>query len=799
MIPELSVHAASKKDCGDFLFDDDDQLSEKEKRLGVSHRLLDVVKNSPDNLAVNHPSIVMNAAQRILAIVLSQGVKEIPNPEAPGTNIKYYPFFSEGLSMTNGRRVVGNEVAIARFVEQLKHRTQGDPNVMIFLGPHGTGKTEILEVLSAGLTNATTHLPEHYFYTFEWHSLAQIPSLKSEFEISEELADSHTLPSFLNDSPLVLLPDATQEKLIQYASPMAEKLIGMQAKPMKLEGSPWDTFIQEEIFKYYSAKKGSPLTVKERIEYTDKHVRVIPITLGTNGTAPKFDAQNRDVDIRSLFVTQNLAGFLRHGAGHPLSDRPNGSILRGNGSVVFLDEFLRNKKELLNLFLGIFQSGRAAISGSRPISMDAVFVTAGNYESLEELRAEGGSSAVINRLKVQPFPWPVNPYDIMATLTYILSQTTEFEMRKLGDANSEWVKASTSELFPRAPAGSRLREGPDRRYELRVKSAGRTVYISPHTLLFYSGFLSMTRSIYDQGKARKAGADGMSILESGVFKQPVLRLRFWMGEASLKGAEEQELLKVSSLLQEGHHIGMSTRDFDRWFKESLSHAIRIAGEGEAVLTPEIAKSVLMTQLDQHIIDVDTKTALQWRSQFAESMAKSVILPRLRSDIHMALGHMSGQSEMIYDQVIAEIMALANDPGARQYMDPNSSTYVNIDLPRLEAIKKEYFNASNGQTLDYPMIALSHAAIVHGGRKERKPELLNAITNYYSKLTTRSFPMSAFLGYSKSQGGDSQIGPVYQTLMGTLKNDFGYHEKAALDALNFVIHYDSMGEQIKQSE
>lgn len=775
----------SSSDCSRSLLDDEslNKLSVEESLLGKSIPLIDFING---DFVSKHPSIVMNAHQRILAMILSQGVKEYGQR-------KVYPLLSEGLTITKGRRVSGHETELENFVEQVRHGTEGDPNVKNFIGPHGTGKSELLDTLSEGLRYLTANDPNHYFYSFEWFNLYEIPILREELEITEEMKGEHKLPSFMNDSPIVLLPTAYQQKLVELGSPAVRKLIGMDARPRKLKGNDWDEYFKEQIFLYYEKQLGRSLTAKERVGYLNKHVRIRQVVLGENGSAPKLDAQERSVDIRSLLVTPNIKIILKYGADHPLAYFPNGTILRANGSIIFFDELYRNDKKLLNLYLGLFQSGRAAVSGGRPVYIDFLPIAASNYESLQELEEEGSVGAFVDRMDHEPFKWALNPYVIMDTLVLMQKKSGKMEMRKLGTEASNWEPIDLAKLFPRDSKTGEIHSGPDGRYELRMNSAGRMVYISPHALMFFSGFLSMTRSIYEIPKAIKYGE--RSILNTGYFRSPTVRLRYHLGETQIGSSEEEELKEVIALMGEGSEKGMSTRDFDRWFKACLSRAVREARSGDAVLTPELAKQVLIDRLDHGKIKVDSKTYLYWKGNFAETMAKGIILPRLASDVTRALGRIGGQSDAAYDQIIAEILTRAKDPGAQHYEDPLNQSTSRIDFERLEEIKKEYFNVSNGNVLDEAQIALTHALINQNRPGARHPDLLAAINSYYARLIRKSTPLAQLVSYGQSGTGDGKLATTYQAVISTLKNELGYHEKAALAALNFMLQYESTKKQV----
>ena len=131
-----------------------------------------------DNLVVKHPFLAMNAAQRILAIVNKAGYTE---KNLYGSGKTYVSNFFHKPSVWNGFKMVGGqEAGTSQFVSQLKRAVANDSNVISFVGPHGSGKSAILSVISGGLKAATEiGGNETAYFTFSWKNLDRIPALRS--------------------------------------------------------------------------------------------------------------------------------------------------------------------------------------------------------------------------------------------------------------------------------------------------------------------------------------------------------------------------------------------------------------------------------------------------------------------------------------------------------------------------------------------------------------------------------------------------------------------------------------------
>ncbi|MEE6249174.1 MAG: hypothetical protein VX583_02175, partial [Bdellovibrionota bacterium] len=168
---------------------------------------------SPEkNMMAESPFLGMNAAQRILAIVNNAGFVE---KDLYGSGKTFVSNFFHTPSKWNGYKMVGGqEAGTSMFVSQLKRAVADDANVISFVGPHGSGKSAILSVITGGLKAATEFGGKKFaYYTFSWKNLDKIEALRSGLK---KLDGKYvgTLENGLNENPLVLLPKNYQKAML---------------------------------------------------------------------------------------------------------------------------------------------------------------------------------------------------------------------------------------------------------------------------------------------------------------------------------------------------------------------------------------------------------------------------------------------------------------------------------------------------------------------------------------------------------------------------------------------------------
>lgn len=778
-------------------YDKSDTISEI---LGERRSLMEfLVADTKRNIAVNSPFTIMNAAQRMLALIYSQG-KEQVRLQLTGEPIEVYPFFSSGRSITNGFRVVGNEKAIAEFVDNLKAQAKGDrsgASVILLVGSHGTGKSETLKLLGTGAEKLTSQTDAKYAsYTFEWTNLGDIPELHRFIPstTTNGITTYSNIEAPLGDSPFVLLPSEIQSEVVKAARASATALIdGMTPSPFA-EPDPISRFIRNEIIQHYAKVNGRQPNALEIVRLLDKHTIVKRQILGQNyGKMPLIDVQGNDIDVAGLFMAPNPVVRFAAGAGpaHPMAWYLNGKFLQGgHGTAVLVDEILRNNAEFQNLILSSFESRRISVGGAPTVQFDSVLIAASNTASLSDVKSDDRGAAFVDRFKITPMRWSVFPGEIAQLL--LAMKGSELHQQSLADEDAPIVKGNIDELLPRTQGASKT-QIPDYRYRLFFGEGPQKVQIAPHTLMMMAEIIAATRMEMDPAKAEKE-VQG-KYLTSHLFRNPIDRLRLYEGaKPEVQPDEIRELTDAAILLKQGEN-GISARDAGRWLTEAITAASK--DRAEYTLTPGIVLKTFRSMLKTGSITYpSTKVRLQWE-ELAREVVSQLLIPRLNHDISRALANGDRVVNDAYFDVLEEIFALHTNPEAMTYMSPKTGQETPIDRVRMQAVR-EIYQQRNGRALSISQISLFHARQNTTSDIGKVPDdaLLDAVAAYHAALNTQIVGFPALVEYERTGTGSDDVKWAHQSLVSALQK-MGYNKMAMRDALLLTHKVKSQNEVPQQ--
>jgi predicted Ser/Thr protein kinase len=766
--------------------------------LGERHSLNSFLfQDAKDNLAVSSPLNVMNAAQRMLALVYSQGVKKT-RMQLTGEEVDIYPFFSGGSSLLKGTRIVGNEKVIDEFVGNLKAQATGDrsgASIILLVGSAGTGKSEALKLLGRGAEILTSSAdPKFASHTFQWVNLGEIAALQKFIPVIE-INGKRTYADIdapLGDSPFVLFPTEIQKIILEKGRAHAAQLIdGMEPRPWTTP-DPISAFIRNEIIQHYSAQRGHALSSREIVEVLNHHVVVKRQILGQgHGKMPMIDAQGNDIDVQGLFMTPNPVVKFASGAGptHVMSWYLNGKILTGHGNAVLFDEFFRNPAELRDMLLGAFESRVLSVGGAPSVPFDAVMIAATNTANLDKVRSSPEGEASADRFKIQAMRWSLWPNKIGELL--LSMKSSDLSQQSLNDGEQAPVTgANLDVLFPRVQGMERV-QGPDYRFRVWSGEGPTKVQIAPHALQLMAEIISASRMQLDPNKAEKVFSG--KILSSNLLRNPIDRLRLYEGlRPDVTTDELRELVEVGQLLKEGE-TGISARDAGRWLTSALK-AARSARSGYT-LTPGVVLKVFRDSLtDGSISTPSHKERLRWRDLATEVTAQ-LLIPRLDADISKALANGDRVVQDSYFDILDEMSALDQNEGAASYVSSSNGQERSIDRARLEAIKEIYVK-KNGRSLSLSQIAFFHSRqreVAGGAGRVPDESLLDAIASYFAGLHSKIAGFSSLVEYQRTGSGSDEVRAVHQSLVSALKQ-MGYNEIAIRDALMLVNNFRSQNEQ-----
>lgn len=753
----------------------------------------------------DHPTLVLNASQRLLSVINSFGVKEITDPETGYGKIKFYNLFSVGSEKTGYNRIVGHYKAIESVVANIEAAARGDTAGKyppLLWGPPATGKTVFLTIPELAIQKAALENPEFHQFTFVWKNLDQVPSLNKLFTDLKGTAKDLEIKSPINESPFTLLPTDLQDAVLNnVASAISPKISGNYPAP-KRQPNPQDMFILNEIIKDLGRKNGgkSPSSL-EIVKALENHVNIIRHLPGEGGHRFVIPAQSKDVDVPGLFMSKSAYSAVL-GSDHPFAYYLTGLFARSNGGILFIDEVGKNPTTLIAKFLNLIQDQIIQEGGAPAVPLDTVMITATNTTDIQKIRESDPQSPFLSRSKQIMMGYHTHPLLVAKTLAYELPnlKATPLNVENAKERNAKEVLDS---VLPEVQFGQKV-ETADGRYKLTLGSGQNKVTFGPHALMYISYVAALTRMSFDFNEAASQKWPQVPVF-STLMRDPMMRIKAFMGETNVQSSVAIEYFKLSKALGEGT-FGFDHRDVTKWLNAAVAEAQK-QDNGNTV-TPLLLKRTLESFLanatqksgDSSISQEDKIRTLN----FAEMVASQIIIPKMRADILSAISksHDSAANE-IYDSVVQSIMVLSTDPLAKEYIDERTNTKSLINKTQLEEISEIYKSQQGGRSLSVQEIASWHNHLIFSQRgqssekqadesnqkifEKTNPGLMSAIETYQAKKVAQAYATTvkkfASIANGSVQGTPEETQRASE-LISKLKA-IGYDEVSLKEALQLI--------------
>ena len=226
------------------------------------------------SLVEKNPNVARNAFQRMYDMIVSYGKREYVDYKK---TITHYSFFDDPIE--DGKDAVfGLDVQLMKLVNFLQSAALSygtEKRVLLLHGPVGSAKSTITRLLKKGLERYSQS-DEGSLYTFDW---------KVE-GVEDILGSINTMPSPMNEEPLLLIPKESRVKIEQEIN--KNKKGNYELKIMG-ELSPPCRFVHQKLMEYYDGDW----------EKVMGHVRVRRFTLSEKdrigiGTFQPKDEKNQD-------------------------------------------------------------------------------------------------------------------------------------------------------------------------------------------------------------------------------------------------------------------------------------------------------------------------------------------------------------------------------------------------------------------------------------------------------------------------------------------------------------------------
>ncbi len=776
------------------------KLTTSEKR-DIENKRFSLKEMIEQKLLVQSPINLMHSGQKTAAWLNAVPAYEVKDPIYNNGTRKIYPTLSGGApELTDGLMIVGNYEALEQIGAYFEAQAEGNEvkgKALLLAGTSGTGKSELPRVFSALSSNLSKTHPFYYRYTFEWVGLENIPDLRFYYQSqlvsykqgNKTVEYMSPIEAPIDDSPFVLLPKSLQEQIITEAEPIVKEKITSGLKVFNGKDPITESIYNKVIAHYqreYPQKYGE-LTDEKVIEILDNHIKVKRIIREGKDIFPLVSAQGKDVDLAGLFVSDNPIVKITKGPKDAHSYHYNGKVLRGHGGVVLFDEFMRNPQDLIDYLLESFESRKIELGGSQVIQLDYVPLVITNTESIEKAIAEGGQlKATIDRMTPVDMNLGVVPQDIARTMVLMMRPTQQsLKMKKIGPKTSgeKWVTADINKLYPIPQSNgtkSQKLQTHESNYALSMEYRGKTIDIPPHTLEAISYIISATRIKTSLNEVNKEGLGHMHTPTKPVFRDPIVRIRYFIGDHEVPPSVEQELFQLHHALKEGL-TGISNRDAaGNWIRKLFDYAVN---KNFSSITYDSILHVLNDSLLQKKIAV-TKNSPTIRNQWlglAERVFLQMIIPSIEEDIILAYNSGSDEVAPIYNEIKQSLLARNADPYAKTY-DTQTGTPELIDDKRLARIK-EIFHKRNGQPLSANNLISMQGT---GQDGEFWKPLRQTILEYLSEEKVNSASIDKLWSYTRNNGNvDENFAQVFDNFSRVMIDELGYSEESIQSALNIV--------------
>ena len=751
-----------------------------------------LLSNPKENLVARHPFMAMNAAQRLYSIIMDAG-HEVRDVFLKGA-VPRYNLFSVPSEVNGNEVIIGHEDKIHDLVQKIEGAIKHRGKIPLLLGPHGTGKTMSQIILRNALTYYSLNQEQFQYWTYQFIKLDKIkaPGL--------HLFPEGKLMAPLLDSPIVLLPSSYQEAVIGLAGDAVRGLDVGDPRPF-LKIDPISARIRNDIIRHKLAGKEN-VTDKDIVDALSEHVVLRRAVLGKDGMTPIIDAQGKDPDMKALFGGLNPLLHLEVEGGNPLAWNM-GTVMRSNGTALFFDELYRNPPELLNQYLRLFESGEVDLGSGDPVFVDAFIIAASNSANLRDIMGDAKGHASRDRVDPINYLWSVVPHKVAKTILHMSrnAYARELPLRSSGEsadgeiASARSVKEESGlleELFPLLEE-SKPFLGTDGRYQLSLGDGGEEAFLNPHTLMFMANVVAATRMTFDP-KAVDRVKKGSEVRRIHEFKSPIARLRFLMNELEIDSSgRRKELLDMMELLDDGEK-GISARDAAEWLNATRDAAL-MPGNGNSI-TPRLAKEVFLESLREGGIEHgnDPQLRAEWEALATEVMAQ-IIVPRLREDVQVGLQEPE-ELAAIYDEILAELVALGNDSSAELFRHPLTKRETPINKKRLDKVSEIYARLSGGRTLDSKHIGMFLLNQVSSGKGSdvRHQPLEASIVEYLADIESARVPYGMLEQAANNVQISSEANGKYRSLAENLVNRKGYDQEGIKDAIAVIKEYEDLDQR-----
>ena len=382
-----------------------------------------------------------NAFQSVTRMILESEIEKVV------VNGKTTYDFS--IFRTGKKHIIGMYDEINSFVSYVKDASEGGSSremAFVFVGEPGNGKTFLVEFLSAKYRNFLTE-DKNRRYTFKFLNMDKLGNY----------GRITTIESQTYEDPVILAmnlfeaPDENKTflaKQIGFSDKKVEKLYDDYRPMGACSGYIWNDI------KNFTAGK-----IDEMLKFIE--IIPVPLTESLGTVTGKYPAKDKITSSAVDLLGEESIQRLLHIAdtNNPYRfDLRRGALARvAGGGIHFSDEIYKNKKDLVQVYLGVIQNRTIEIDGYKwPI--DTLIVATSNNSEFHKFLSEKEEAPIIDRCRICYVSHNTN-YKLQKDLTaYAIGSETRTTLTREylhQDPNLNYA-ASVAPVLTRLPRSEKL-------------------------------------------------------------------------------------------------------------------------------------------------------------------------------------------------------------------------------------------------------------------------------------------------------------------------------------------------------
>ncbi len=342
-------------------------------------------------------------------------------------------------------RVVGQERAqeqIFNLVENFVRQGKSDKIVMLH-GPNGSAKSSMIETIIRGMEHYS-HTEEGALYRFNWifpgDNIARGSSIGFEGGFSTRKAEETdldtfayldeeeidaTVPSDMNDHPLLLIPPEQRRELLEShvdelvipgtsrgaeAEAFQQRSLGEGVDPSGLDGRPFvasDYILHGDVSHMSRQIFDALLTAYNgEIEKVLRHVQVERFFISRRyrrGAVVVQPQRAVDAGLRQLTVDKSLSALPTSLQNQTIFE-PFGDLVDANRGLIDYDDLFKRPKELNQYLLATSEKGTVSLE-NRILHLDMTILATGNEDYLDAFKQTPDYSSFKGRMELVRVPY----------------------------------------------------------------------------------------------------------------------------------------------------------------------------------------------------------------------------------------------------------------------------------------------------------------------------------------------------------------------------------------------------------